>query len=172
MTNSGHFLFVWALWLRPEHARYLTMRTDFALSQLGSRQVLGYQESTFPFSIVQNLAILNRPLGVLLDMNNFEHFLFVLAQWMRPKHRWYSTVKMNFRSIFNVYRLFGYHNSGFPFCIIQDLAISNRLIYVVHDMTNFARSLLVSAEWMRSKDGRSFTARSDFHSFDCNLTCV
>ena len=90
--------------MRPKHARYLTARTDFALFQLGSHQLLGYQESTFSFSIVQNIATPNKPIDL------------------------------------------------------------------VHDMTNFACSLIVSAEWMRSKDGGYFTARSDFHCFDCNLT--
>ena len=99
MTDSNHFLVVWAIWMRPKHARYHTVRTDFALFRLGSHQLLGYQESTFPFSIVQNLAIPNRPLGVVLDMSNFEHFFFVSAEWMRPKHGWSFTAKMDFGSI-------------------------------------------------------------------------
>ena len=71
--------------MRPKHATYLTVRTDFALFQLGSHQLLGYQESTFPFSIVQNLAKRNRPLSMVLDTNNFIHFLFALPELMRPK---------------------------------------------------------------------------------------
>ena len=59
-----------------------------------------------------------------------------------------------------LYRILGYHNSSFPFSIIREFAIPNRPIALVHNMTNSQCSLMVSAEWLRSKDGRYFTARS------------
>ena len=148
-------------------------RIDFAGFLLGSDRILGYQESTFPFNMVQNIAKSNRPHSVVLNMTNSNHFLFVWAIWMRPKHARYLTARTNF-ALFQLgsHQLLRYQESTFPFTMVQILAISSRPIDLVHNMTNFQCSLMVSAEWMRSKDGRYFTARSDFHCFDCNLTWV
>ena len=93
MTDSNYFLVVWAIWMRPKHARYLTVRTDFALFRLGSHQLLGYQESTFPFSIVQNLSIPNRPIALVHNMTNSQCSLMVSAEWLRSKDGRYFTTR-------------------------------------------------------------------------------
>ena len=52
-------------------------RIDFAGFLTGSDQILGYQESIFPFNMVQNIAISNRPLSLVLNLTDSDNFLFV-----------------------------------------------------------------------------------------------